>query len=145
MLRCSSETFLNETENHDLSALLSVSLDCCPFDLTGPKRHLNPARHRGHDPRGHKKRCGEIGTHYACSRYGRIARNNGATALADAFLDYDGNVEGAFQEYDRRLRPFVEKVQVDAINFGLEMFAPRKEEAIRERNARFAGSGIDFG
>lgn len=64
----------------------------------------------------------------------------GATALADAFLKHEGNVEEAFQEYDRSLRPFVEKVQVDAIDFGLEMFAPRTEEAIRERNARFAGS-----
>lgn len=64
----------------------------------------------------------------------------GATALADAFRKHDGNVEEAFQEYDRSLRPFVEKVQADAIDFGLEMFAPRTEEAIRERNARFASS-----
>ncbi|WP_210176131.1 FAD-dependent monooxygenase [Agrobacterium bohemicum] len=64
----------------------------------------------------------------------------GATALADALIKYEGNAEMAFQEYDRSLRPFVEKVQANAIGFGLEMFAPRTEKAIRERNARFASS-----
>lgn len=64
----------------------------------------------------------------------------GATALADAFLKHEGNVAEAFLEYDRSLRPFVEKVQADAIDFGLEMFAPRTEEAILARNAGFEGS-----
>jgi 2-polyprenyl-6-methoxyphenol hydroxylase-like FAD-dependent oxidoreductase len=61
----------------------------------------------------------------------------GAAALADAFRKYPGDVYAAFREYNDSLRPFVEKVQAEAIKFGLETFAPRSEEAIRERNARF--------
>ena len=64
----------------------------------------------------------------------------GATALADAFVKHEGNVELALKEYDRSLRPFVEKVHANAIDFGLEMLVPRTEAAIRERNARFASS-----
>jgi hypothetical protein len=64
----------------------------------------------------------------------------GATALADAFIKYEGNVEMAFQGYGRSLRPFVERVQAHAIDFALEMFAPRTEKAIREGNARFSSS-----
>jgi 2-polyprenyl-6-methoxyphenol hydroxylase-like FAD-dependent oxidoreductase len=61
----------------------------------------------------------------------------GATALADALQKHPDNFEAAFQEYNDSLRPFIEKVQADAIEFGLETFAPRSEEAIRARNARF--------
>jgi 2-polyprenyl-6-methoxyphenol hydroxylase-like FAD-dependent oxidoreductase len=64
----------------------------------------------------------------------------GATALADAFQKHPNNFEAAFQEYNDSLRPFIEKVQADAIGFGLETFAPRSEEAIRARNARFSNS-----
>ena len=64
----------------------------------------------------------------------------GATALADAFQKYPDNFEAAFQEYNDSLRPFIEKVQADAIEFGLETFAPKSEEAIRARNARFSNS-----
>jgi 2-polyprenyl-6-methoxyphenol hydroxylase-like FAD-dependent oxidoreductase len=62
----------------------------------------------------------------------------GATALADAFQKHPDNFEAAFQEYNDSLRPFIENVQADAIEFGLETFAPRSEEAIRARNARFS-------
>ena len=62
----------------------------------------------------------------------------GATALADAFQRYPDDFEAAFQEYDDSLRPFIEKIQADAIEFGLETFAPRSEEAIRTRNTRFS-------
>lgn len=60
----------------------------------------------------------------------------GSTALHDAFRKYPQDFSAAFQEYNQSFRPFVEKVQAEAIQFGLEMFAPRSEEAIRERNAR---------
>lgn len=60
----------------------------------------------------------------------------GATALADAFLKHPGDFKAAFQEYNDSLRPFVEEVQAHAIQFGLETFAPRSEEAIRRRNAQ---------
>jgi 2-polyprenyl-6-methoxyphenol hydroxylase-like FAD-dependent oxidoreductase len=61
----------------------------------------------------------------------------GATALADAFQRHHGDFETAFQEYNDSLRPFVEEVQAQAVNFGLEMFVPRSEEALQRRNARF--------
>jgi 2-polyprenyl-6-methoxyphenol hydroxylase-like FAD-dependent oxidoreductase len=61
----------------------------------------------------------------------------GAAALADAFQNHPGDFEAAFQDYNNSLRPFIEKVQADAIEFGLETFAPRSEEAIRARNERF--------
>lgn len=62
----------------------------------------------------------------------------GATALADAFLKHGGNVELALREYDSSLRPLVEKVQCGAVDFGLEMFAPKTQEAIQARNERYA-------
>ena len=61
----------------------------------------------------------------------------GATALADAFTKHPKDLEAAFQEYNDSLRPFVEDVQAKAVNFGLEMFVPRSEEAIQKRNAQF--------
>jgi len=61
----------------------------------------------------------------------------GATALADAFQKHPGNFERAFQEYNDSLRTFVEDVQAQAVNFGLDMFVPRSEEALQRRNAHF--------
>jgi 2-polyprenyl-6-methoxyphenol hydroxylase-like FAD-dependent oxidoreductase len=61
----------------------------------------------------------------------------GATALADAFQKHPGNFEAAFQGYNESLRPFVENVQAQAINFGLEMFGLRSEETLQRRNAHF--------
>jgi 2-polyprenyl-6-methoxyphenol hydroxylase-like FAD-dependent oxidoreductase len=64
----------------------------------------------------------------------------GAAALADAFTKHPGDVAIAFREYSESLRPFVEQVQADAIDFGLDMFAPRTEEAIQNRNANLTGN-----
>ena len=61
----------------------------------------------------------------------------GATALADAFQKHPEDYEAAFQEYNSTLRPFVEDVQAQAVNFGLEMFVPSSEVALARRNARF--------
>jgi 2-polyprenyl-6-methoxyphenol hydroxylase-like FAD-dependent oxidoreductase len=61
----------------------------------------------------------------------------GAAALADAFQKYPGDYEAAFQEYNDSLRPFIDEVQAQAVEFGLQTFAPRSEEAIRARNAHF--------
>lgn len=63
----------------------------------------------------------------------------GATALADAFAKHPDDVEMAFEEYNKSLRPFVEQVQADAIDFGLDMFAPRTQAAISKRNAAMSG------
>ena len=62
----------------------------------------------------------------------------GATALADAFQKHPENSEKAFQEYNDGLRPFVEEVQAQAVNFGLEMFVPKSGEALQRRNAQFS-------
>lgn len=57
----------------------------------------------------------------------------GATALADAFAKHNGDYESAFNEYNKQLRPFIEKVQTEA-EATLEFLLPGTEEAIRERN-----------
>ncbi|MGF7182142.1 FAD-dependent monooxygenase [Tunturiibacter psychrotolerans] len=62
----------------------------------------------------------------------------GATALADAFQKHPGSFEAAFRAYNDSLRPFVEDVQAQAVNFGLEMFVPRSEDALQRRNAHFS-------
>lgn len=69
----------------------------------------------------------------AAGRGGSLAID-GAAALADAFQKCHNNFELAFQEYNESFRPFIEEVQADVINFGLEVLIPRTEEAIRERN-----------
>ncbi len=61
---------------------------------------------------------------------------DGAAALADAFQEHDGNFELAFQDYNRKFRPFIEEVQAEAVRVGLESLVPRTEEAIRKRNAQ---------
>ncbi len=62
----------------------------------------------------------------------------GASALAEACTMYPDDLQQAFLEYDRRLRPFVEQVQGNAIDEGLPMFVPRTEDAIRARNVHLA-------
>jgi len=57
----------------------------------------------------------------------------GATALADALFTHNA-YESAFQEYNKKLRPFIEEVQAEAVRVGLESLVPRTEEAIRKRN-----------
>ncbi|MCX6217538.1 FAD-dependent monooxygenase [Spirosoma sp.] len=59
----------------------------------------------------------------------------GAAALADALQKHNGNFEGAFQDYNKNLRPFIEQVQATAELNVRENFIPRTEEAIRKRNA----------
>jgi len=63
----------------------------------------------------------------------------GASHIGDAFAKHPDDFQSAFAEYDRSLRPFVDEVQANAISEGLEMFAPRTEEAIQQRNAALAG------
>jgi 2-polyprenyl-6-methoxyphenol hydroxylase-like FAD-dependent oxidoreductase len=60
----------------------------------------------------------------------------GATALADAFAKHPADLDAAFRAYNDSLRPFVEDVQAQAVNFGLEMFVPASEEALKKRNAQ---------
>ena len=71
----------------------------------------------------------------AAGRGGSLAID-GAAALADAFQKCHGNFELAFREYNERFRPFIEEVQANAVNFGVEFLVPRTAEAIRKRNAQ---------
>ncbi len=69
----------------------------------------------------------------AAGRGGSLAID-GAAALADAFQKCKGNFESAFLEYDKNFRPFVEQVQAEVVDFGLEALIPGSEAAIRKRN-----------
>ena len=60
----------------------------------------------------------------------------GAAFLADAFQKYPDDFAQAFQEYDHSLRPIVEGIQANAIEFGMKMFLPASEEEIDQRNAQ---------
>jgi 2-polyprenyl-6-methoxyphenol hydroxylase-like FAD-dependent oxidoreductase len=64
----------------------------------------------------------------------------GAAALADALQKHPGDLRTAFQEYDQSFRPVVEGIQAHAVEFGLEMFLPRSEEAIKKRNIQLSVS-----
>ncbi|WP_188897890.1 FAD-dependent monooxygenase [Microlunatus endophyticus] len=64
----------------------------------------------------------------------------GATALHDAFVAADGDIETAFADYERLLRPTVERIQTEAVDFGVAMFFPDTEEAIQTRNAYITGN-----
>ena len=63
----------------------------------------------------------------------------GATALHDAFRAADGDVEQAFVEYERRLRPIVEEIQHNAEHFGVRSYFPATDEQIRSRNNMLLG------
>jgi len=69
----------------------------------------------------------------AAGRGGSLAID-GAAALADAFEKCHGNYELAFKKYNENFRPFIEEVQATVVDFGLNAFIPRTEEAIRKRN-----------
>ena len=60
----------------------------------------------------------------------------GAAALADAFLKHQRDFAKAFEEYDKNLRPIVEEIQANAIEFGLKMFLPASEEEVDQRNTQ---------
>jgi 2-polyprenyl-6-methoxyphenol hydroxylase-like FAD-dependent oxidoreductase len=62
----------------------------------------------------------------------------GAAAFADAFRKHPEDFRAAFKVYDESLRPIVETIQTQAVEFGLQMFLPRSEEAIQERNVRLS-------
>jgi 2-polyprenyl-6-methoxyphenol hydroxylase-like FAD-dependent oxidoreductase len=62
----------------------------------------------------------------------------GAAALADALAKHPTDLQAAFRLYDESFRPTVEAIQTQAVEFGLEMFLPRSEEAIQERNVRLS-------
>jgi len=60
----------------------------------------------------------------------------GAAALADALEHHPDDLGRALREYDRSFRPTVQEIQRGAVEFGLELFIPRSEEALRQRNSQ---------
>jgi 2-polyprenyl-6-methoxyphenol hydroxylase-like FAD-dependent oxidoreductase len=68
----------------------------------------------------------------AAGRGGSVALD-GAAALADAFQKYPADHELAFKEYDKSFRPFIEGIQSDVIEFGIEALIPLTEAAILKR------------
>jgi 2-polyprenyl-6-methoxyphenol hydroxylase-like FAD-dependent oxidoreductase len=71
----------------------------------------------------------------AAGRGGALAID-GAASLADAFAKCGDDFALAFREYNESFRPFIEEVQADAVNFGVEFLVPRTAEAI-QRSSRF--------
>jgi hypothetical protein len=51
----------------------------------------------------------------------------GATALADAFQTNNGDFQLAFREYDEGFRPYIERVQADAVR-NLGALNPRHKD-----------------
>ncbi|KQR44530.1 FAD-binding monooxygenase [Frigoribacterium sp. Leaf164] len=64
----------------------------------------------------------------------------GATALYDAFVSTNGDIDAGFAEYEKQLRPVVEQIQAMAVNFGLATFFPETDEAIRARNSMLSAN-----
>jgi 2-polyprenyl-6-methoxyphenol hydroxylase-like FAD-dependent oxidoreductase len=60
----------------------------------------------------------------------------GAATLADALEKYEGDFNLAFEDYNKNLRPFIEKVQATAELNVKENFILRTEEAISKRNTQ---------
>ena len=75
----------------------------------------------------------------AAGRGGSLAID-GAAALANAFDKYPDDVEKAFQDYNVSFRPFVEDLQANVVDFGLNILIPKTEEAILKRNAEGFGN-----
>lgn len=69
----------------------------------------------------------------AAGRGGSLAID-GAAALADAFGKCNGHYEQAFQDYNSSFRPFIEEVQGQVVDFGLDVLIPKTEEAVSRRN-----------
>jgi len=56
-----------------------------------------------------------------------------ATVLADAFEKFDGNFELTSEAYNKNLRPYIDEIQVGAIE-NLDKLLPRTEEQVRFQN-----------
>lgn len=69
----------------------------------------------------------------AAGRGGSLAID-GAAALADAFENCNADYEKAFDEYNQTFRPFIEEVQAEVVDFGLDVLIPKTKEAILKRN-----------
>jgi hypothetical protein len=64
--------------------------------------------------------------------------------LADALQRHGVDYQTAFQEYDDRLRPFVEEVQKKAVSFGMALMFPSDDSEIAERNRKLTERTVDL-
>jgi 2-polyprenyl-6-methoxyphenol hydroxylase-like FAD-dependent oxidoreductase len=67
----------------------------------------------------------------------------GAATLADALQRNDLDHASAFQEYDDKLRPFVEEIQEKAASVGMAVMFPSDDAEITERNRKLSEGSID--
>jgi 2-polyprenyl-6-methoxyphenol hydroxylase-like FAD-dependent oxidoreductase len=68
----------------------------------------------------------------------------GAARLADALRRHPGDHAAAFQEYEGKLRPFVEEVQERAATDGMSLLFPADELELAERNRKLLEGAIDL-
>jgi len=68
----------------------------------------------------------------------------GAARLADALRRHPDDHAAAFQEYEDRLRPFVEEVQEKAATDGMSLLFPADELELAERNRKLLEGIIDL-
>jgi 2-polyprenyl-6-methoxyphenol hydroxylase-like FAD-dependent oxidoreductase len=85
-----------------------------------------------------KERVGLVGDAAYCAspaagKGGSLAMI-GAKTMVDALSKGNEDYAVAFRDYDRILRPFVEKVQAEAMENVTKFLIPRTQEAIRSRN-----------
>jgi 2-polyprenyl-6-methoxyphenol hydroxylase-like FAD-dependent oxidoreductase len=68
----------------------------------------------------------------------------GAGRLADALERHGADYAAAFQEYQDKLRPFVEQVQQRAASVGMASICPSDEAEIAERNRKLKEGALDL-
>ena len=68
----------------------------------------------------------------------------GAARLADALRRHPTDYAVAFNEYECKLRPFVERVQERAATDGMSLLFPADEFELAERNRKLAEGTIDI-
>lgn len=65
----------------------------------------------------------------------------GAAKVADALRRHGPDFAAAFEDYDKKLRLFVEEVQEKAVSFGMMMIFPADDVELAERDRKI-GMGI---
>jgi 2-polyprenyl-6-methoxyphenol hydroxylase-like FAD-dependent oxidoreductase len=68
----------------------------------------------------------------------------GAARLADALRHNEDDYTAAFQEYDDKLRTFVDEVQAKALTFGMAFMFPSDDEEISERNRKLSEGTVEL-
>ncbi|WP_210253165.1 FAD-dependent monooxygenase [Beijerinckia sp. L45] len=67
----------------------------------------------------------------------------GAARVADAMRCHGDDYAAAFEEYEEKLRPFVEEVQQKAVSFGMTMMFPADDVELAERDRKISAGILD--